>query len=196
MRSLHAAASVIGIIHTHKSFPEFLVPSYVKAEIAVHWNLTYGGKQGCHPCLHLLIRYSTNSKKEISICVAGMVAVTIVADAVVVEIMEDAAMDAAETDADVVEMAVADAIITAAAGDGITGDAAVPADGTGITGKHSVTDSVKAMMRVSVMDSGKDGTMTADRADLVVLEVRGGREMAAIPVADAAEPEIYQICNL
>lgn len=39
-------------------------------------------------------------------------------------------------------------------------------------------------MPVSVMDSGKDGTMTADRADL---EVRGGREMAAIPGADAAE---------
>ena len=39
-------------------------------------------------------------------------------------------------------------------------------------------------MPVSVMDSGKDGTMTADRADL---EVLGGREMAAIPGADAAE---------
>ena len=39
-------------------------------------------------------------------------------------------------------------------------------------------------MPVSVMDFGKDGMMTADRADL---EVRGGREMAAIPGADAAE---------
>ena len=75
---------------------------------------------------------------------------------------------------------VAASVITAAVVDGITGDGAVPADGTGITG----TDSVKAMMPVSVMDSGKDGTMTADRADL---EVRGGREMAAIPGADAAE---------
>lgn len=113
-----------------------------------------------------------------------MVAVTIVAAAAVVEIMEDAAMAAAETVVDVVEMAVAAAIITAAAGDGITGNMAVPADGTGITGKHSVTDSVKDMMPASAMDSGKDGTMTADRVDL---EVRGGREMAAIPDADAAE---------
>ena len=39
-------------------------------------------------------------------------------------------------------------------------------------------------MPASAMDSGKDGTMTADRVDL---EVRGGREMAAIPDADAAE---------
>ena len=84
----------------------------------------------------------------------------------------------------VVVTIVAASVITAAAGAGITGDVAVPADGTGITGKHSVTDSVKAMMPVSVMDSGKDGTMTADRVDL---EVRGGREMAAIPDADAAE---------
>ena len=84
----------------------------------------------------------------------------------------------------VVVTIVAASVITAAAGAGITGDVAVPADGTGITGKHSVTDSVKAMMPVSVMDSGKDGTMTADRADL---EVRGGRAMAAIPGADAAE---------
>ena len=84
----------------------------------------------------------------------------------------------------VVVTIVAASVITAAAGAGITGDVAVPADGTGITGKHSVTDSVKAMMPVSVMDSGKDGTMTADRADL---EVRGGREMAAIPGADASE---------
>lgn len=113
-----------------------------------------------------------------------MVAVTIVAAAAVVEIMEDAAMAAAETVVDVVEMAVAAAIITAAAGDGITGNMAVPADGTGITGKHSVTDSVKDMMPDSAMDSGKDGTMTADRADL---EVRGGRATAAIPDADAAE---------
>ena len=84
----------------------------------------------------------------------------------------------------VVVTIVAASVITAAAGAGITGDVAVPADGTGITGKHSVTDFVKAMMPVSVMDSGKDGTMTADRADL---EVRGDREMAAIPGADAAE---------
>ena len=84
----------------------------------------------------------------------------------------------------VVVTIVAASVITAAAGAGITGDVEVPADGTGITGKHSVTDSVKAMMPVSVMDSGKDGTMTADRADL---EVRGDREMAAIPGADAAE---------
>ena len=84
----------------------------------------------------------------------------------------------------VVVTIVAASVITAAAGAGITGDVAVPADGTGITGKHSVTDSVKAMMPVSVMDSGKDGTMTADRA---ALEVRGDREMAAIPGADAAE---------
>ena len=84
----------------------------------------------------------------------------------------------------VVVTIVAASVITAAAGAGITGDVVVPADGTGITGKHSVTDSVKAMMPVSVMDSGKDGTMTADRADL---EVRGDREMAAIPGADAAE---------
>ena len=84
----------------------------------------------------------------------------------------------------VVVTIVAASVITAAAGAGITGDVAVPADGTGITGKHSVTDSVKAMMPDSVMDSGKDGTMTADRADL---EVRGGREMAAIPGADVAE---------
>ena len=191
MRSLHAAASVIGIIHDHKSFPEFLVPSYVKAETAVHWNPPYDRKQGCHPCLHLLIRYSTNNKKEISICVAGMVAVTIAAVVAVVEIMEDAAMDAAETDADVVEMAVADAIITAAAVDRITGDVAVPADGIGITGKHSAMDSAKAMMPVSVMDSGKDGTMTVDLADLELLVVRGGQGMAVIPGVDAAEQELY-----
>ena len=81
----------------------------------------------------------------------------------------------------VVVTIVAASVITAAAGAGIIGDVAVPADGTGITGKHSVTDSVKAMMPVSVMDSGKDGTMTADRVDL---EVRGSQ---AIPDADAAE---------
>ena len=75
---------------------------------------------------------------------------------------------------------VAASVITAAAGAGITGDVAVPADGTGITGKHSVTDSVKAMMPVSVMDSGKDGMMTAGQADLVVLDGR----MEAV---DAAE---------
>ena len=84
----------------------------------------------------------------------------------------------------VVVTIVAASVITAAAGAGITGDVAVPADGTGITGKHSVTDSVKAMMPVSVLESGQDGMMTADRADR---EVRGGREMAAIPGADAAE---------
>ena len=93
-------------------------------------------------------------------------------------------MAAVEMAVDAEVTAGADAVIIAEAGAGITGDVAVPADGTGITGKHSVTDSVKAMMPVSVMDSGKDGTMTADRADL---EVRGGREMAAIPGADAAE---------
>lgn len=97
--------------------------------------------------------------------------VTIVADAAVVEIMEDAAMDAI-------------------AGAGITGDVAVPADGTGITGKYSAMDSAKAMMPGSVMDSGKAGTMTADRADLVDLEVRGGQGMAVIPGADAAEQEL------
>ena len=80
----------------------------------------------------------------------------------------------------VVVTIVAASVITAAAGAGITGDVAVPADGTGITGKHSVTDSVKAMMPVSVMDSGKDGTMTAGQADLVVLDGR----MKAV---DAAE---------
>lgn len=194
MRSLHAAASVIGIIHTHKSFPEFLVPSYVKAETAVHWNSSYGWKQGCHPCLYLLIRYSTNSKKEISICVAGMVAVTIVADAAVVEIMEDAAMDAmvvAEMAADAEVTAVVAAVITAAAGAGTTGAGAAPADGTGIQEKLSVMVSGKAMMPVSVMASGKAGTMTADREGLEVLVVRGGQEMTAIPGADAAEQELY-----
>ena len=75
---------------------------------------------------------------------------------------------------------VAAAAITAAVVDGITGDGAVPADGTGITGKHSVTDSVKDMMPASAMDSGKDGMMTAGQADLVVLDGR----MEAV---DAAE---------
>ena len=121
--------------------------------------------------------------------------VTIVADAAVVEIMEDAAMAAAEMDADVVEMAVADAIITAAAGAGITGAGAAPVDGTGIAGKHSAMDSEKAMMPVSVMDSGKDGTMTADRADLEALEVRGVQGMAVIPGADAAELRKMCIVN-
>ena len=65
----------------------------------------------------------------------------------------------------VVVTIVAASVITAAAGAGITGDVAVPADGTGITGKHSVTDSVKAMMPVSVMDSGKDGIRTTDLED-------------------------------
>ena len=80
----------------------------------------------------------------------------------------------------VVVTIVAASVITAAAGAGITGDVAVPADGTGITGKHSVTDSVKDMMPASAMDSGKDGTMTAGQADLVVLDGR----MKAV---DAAE---------
>ena len=80
----------------------------------------------------------------------------------------------------VVVTIVAASVITAAAGAGITGDVAVPADGTGITGKHSVTDSVKAMMPVSVMDSGKDGTMTAGQADLVVLDGR----MKAVDTAE------------
>lgn len=123
-----------------------------------------------------------------------MVAVTIVADAAVVEIMKDAAMDAiavAEMAADAEVTAAVAAVITAAAGAGITGDVAAPADGTGITGKHSAMDSAKAMMPGSVMDSGKAGTMTADRADLVVLEVRGGQEMAVIPGAAAAEQELY-----
>lgn len=117
-----------------------------------------------------------------------MVAVTIVADAAVVEIMEDAAMDAMAADAE--ETAVVAAVITAAAGAGTTGDGAAPADGTGIQEKLSVMASGKAMMPVSVMDSGKAGTMTADRAGLEVLVVRGGQEMTAIPGADAAESEI------
>ncbi len=160
MRSLHTAASVIGIIHDHKSFPDFLVPSYVNTETAVHWNSPYDGKQGCHPCLHLLIRYTTNSKKEISICVAGMVAVTIAAAA---EIMEDAAMDAA-------------AAVT-------TGDGTAPVDGTGMQEKHSEMASVMVMMPVSVMVSGKGRTMTEGRADLVV---RGSR----MKTVDAAELNI------
>ena len=112
-----------------------------------------------------------------------MVAVTIVADAVVVEIMKDAAMAAEETDAGAVEMAVADAIITAAAGV-TTGDGAAPVDGTGIQEKHSEMVSVMVMMPVSAMDSGKAGTMTADRADLVDQEVRDGR-MKAVDAASS-----------
>ena len=173
IRSLHAAASVIGIIHDHKSFPEFLVPSYVKAEIAVHWNPPYDRKQGCHPCLHLLIKYSTNSKKEISTCVAGIIVA-------VVETMEVAAMAAVAMAVDAEVTAGADAVIIAEAGVGITGAVAALADGTGIQEKHSEMVSVMVMMPVSVMDSGKDGTMTAGQADLVVLDGR----MKAV---DAAE---------
>ena len=86
----------------------------------------------------------------------------------VVETMEVAAMAA-------VEMAV-----DAEAGAGITGVVAALADGTGIQEKHSEMVSVMVMMPVSVMDSGKDGTMTAGQADLVVLDGR----MKAV---DAAE---------
>ena len=101
--------------------------------------------------------------------------------------MEVAAMAAVEMAVDAEVTAGADAVIIAEAGVGITGAVAALADGTGIQEKHSEMVSVMVMMPVSVMDSGKDGTMTADRADLEVLEVRGDREMAAIPGADAAE---------
>ena len=60
----------------------------------------------------------------------------------------------------------------AEAGVGITGAVAALADGTGIQEKHSEMVSVMVMMPVSVMDSGKDGTMTAGQADLVVLDGR------------------------
>ena len=68
----------------------------------------------------------------------------------------------------------------AEAGVGITGAVAALADGTGIQEKHSEMVSVMVMMPVSVMDSGKDGMMTAGQADLVVLDGR----MEAV---DAAE---------
>ena len=74
----------------------------------------------------------------------------------------------------------ADAVIIAEAGVGITGAVAALADGTGIQEKHSEMVSVMVMMPVSVMDSGKDGMMTAGQADLVVLDGR----MKAV---DAAE---------
>ncbi len=153
--SLHTAASVIGIFHDHKSFPEFLVPSYVKAETAVHWNLSYDRKQGCHPCLRLLIRYSTNSKKgDFDMC----------------------------------------------SWNGCGNNCGGFGNNCGGWGwnnwgcggscgwnrnnrKHSVTDSVKAMMPVSVMDSGR----TDDDRRPGGPGARGGREMAAIPDADAAE---------
>ena len=79
-------------------------------------------------------------KKEISICVAGMVVVTIVAASV----------------------------ITAAAGAGITGDVAVPADGTGIT-REAFRNGFREGYDAGFRDGfRKDGTMTADRADLEV----------------------------
>ena len=90
----------------------------------------------------------------------------------VVETMEVAAMAA-------MEMAV-DAEVTAGADAVITGAVAALVDGTGIQEKHSEMVSVMVMMPVSVMDSGKDGTMTAGQADLVVLDGR----MKAV---DAAE---------
>ena len=90
----------------------------------------------------------------------------------VVETMEIAAMAAVEMAVDAEVTAGADAVIIAEAGAGITGAVAALADGTGIQEKHSEM--------VSVMDSGKDGTMTAGQADLVVLDGR----MKAV---DAAE---------
>ena len=109
-----------------------------------------------------------------------MDAATVVADAVVVEITEDAAMDAVETAATAVDAAEMDAAA------GITGDGAAPVAGTGIPEKLSVMDSGKVMMPDSAMDSGKDGTMTAGLADRVALEVRDAQVMAAIPAVDAA----------
>ena len=91
--------------------------------------------------------------------------------------MEVAAMAAVEMAVDAEVTAGADAVIIAEAGAGITG---ALADGTGIQEKHSEMVSVMVMMPVSVMDSGKDGTMTAGQADLVVLDGR----MKAV---DAAE---------
>ena len=96
----------------------------------------------------------------------------------VVETMEVAAMAAVEMAVDAEVTAGADAVIIAEAG--VTGAVAALADGTGIQEKHSEMVSVMVMMPVSVMDSGKDGTMTAGQADLVVLDGR----MKAV---DAAE---------
>lgn len=93
----------------------------------------------------------------------------------VVETMEVAAMAAVEMAVDAEVTAGADAVIIAEAG-----AVAALADGTGIQEKHSEMVSVMVMMPVSVMDSGKDGTMTAGQADLVVLDGR----MKAV---DAAE---------
>lgn len=98
----------------------------------------------------------------------------------VVETMEVAAMAAVEMAVDAEVTAGADAVIIAEAGVGITGAVAALADGTRIQEKHSEMVSVMVMMPVSVMDSGKDGTMTAGQADLVVLDGR----MEAV---DAAE---------
>ena len=90
----------------------------------------------------------------------------------VVETMEVAAMAAVEMAVDAEVTAGADAVIIAEAGAGITGAVAALADGTGIQEKHSEMVSVMVMMPVSVMDSGKDRTMTAGQADLVVLDGR------------------------
>lgn len=98
----------------------------------------------------------------------------------VVETMEVAAMAAVEMAVDAEVTAGADAVIIAEAGVGITGAVAALADGTGIQEKHSEMVSVMVMMPVSVMDSGKDGMMTAGQADLVVLD----GQMEAV---DAAE---------
>ena len=98
----------------------------------------------------------------------------------VVETMEVAAMAAVEMAVDAEVTAGADAVIIAEAGVGITGAVAALADGTGIQEKHSEMVSVMVMMPVCVMDSGKDGMMTAGQADLVVLDGR----MEAV---DAAE---------
>lgn len=98
----------------------------------------------------------------------------------VVETMEVAAMAAVEMAVDAEVTAGADAVIIAEAGVGITGAVAALADGTGIQEKHSEMVSGMVMMPVSVMDSGKDRTMTAGQADLVVLDGR----MKAV---DAAE---------
>lgn len=98
----------------------------------------------------------------------------------VVETMEVAAMAAVEMAVDAEVTAGADAVIIAEAGVGITGAVAALADGTGIQEKHSEMVSVMVMMPVSVMDSGKDGTMTAGQADLVVLDGR----MKAVDTAE------------
>lgn len=109
-----------------------------------------------------------------------MDAATVVADAVVVEITEDAAMAAVETAATAVDAAEMDAAA------GITGDGAADAAGTGIQEKRFGMVSGKVMMPVSVTDSGKDETMTADLAARVVLEARDAQVKAVIPGADAA----------